>query len=157
MNLHRRSADKKNDHQHGFSLIELVIVLSITPLLLLITLNLFNDYQANSQLNIAHQEMRQALTDARMKAVTGINGSRHGVYTDAVAGTFTVFEGTTYASRNQMNDIVYTWNPGFVTYAGLAEIHFSKLRGTTSPATITLTNTANNQQTIQINEAGSLQ
>lgn len=137
----------------GFTFIELIVILALIPIFTIITLRLLGDFQYRSELAKTAEALKQALTDARTKAIIGVAGSRHGVYIEAITGTVTVFEGKTYATRNQASDIRTTWSPGLVSYSGPSEVVFSKLKGTTTPSTVTLT-APNGTQQIVINDVG---
>lgn len=141
----------------GFTIFELVVILAITPILAVLALNIFNDYQANYQLLLTAEEMRSTLAEARVLAMIGEGGARHGIAVVAAQGTYTLFRGPSYARRDPSFDRVYQWEYQYITYSGPQEIVFSRLKGTTTPASIMLTNTAQKQEIITVNDAGVIQ
>ena len=145
-----------NVQRAGFTLLEIILILAVGATLMVFALNVFQDYQANSHLELTTEEMKSVLEEAQRYARNGKNAQKHGMHIETAAGTFTLFQGEDYATRDMSYDSIHTWRPGIVTYTGPADIIFSKLKATTTPVTLTLTNTTGKQRIININGAGAI-
>jgi prepilin-type N-terminal cleavage/methylation domain-containing protein len=143
-----------NQKKSGFTMIEVVVTLTIIVIISTSAYLAFTRYQQDQFLNLSAEEIRISLEEARSKAIQGVNLSEHGVYFDATAGIFVLFQGSSFAVRNATYDINHTLT---VKMAGPSEIVFAKLKGTTAATSITLTNEHDKQQIININAAGTIE
>ncbi|MBI1838960.1 MAG: prepilin-type N-terminal cleavage/methylation domain-containing protein [Candidatus Colwellbacteria bacterium] len=138
----------------GFSLIELLVVVAIFAVIsslgLAIGLNFYRGYVLNSERNI----FVSILTKTRSKAVSNINQSPEGVFINS--GNYTIFQGSSYASRNQAYDEVISINPS-VTPSGLGEIVFGQLSGSllTPSGDVNFTN-GQRSVTVSVNDEGRI-
>ncbi len=100
-----------------------------------IGLDFYKTYAISSERDI----VIGVLMKARNKASNNFNQSSHGIFIDSTG--YTVFQGTSYASRNQAYDELIKRNNS-VTASGLSEIVFEQLTGSliTLQGDITLTN-----------------
>ncbi|MDE2438485.1 MAG: hypothetical protein KGN01_03785 [Patescibacteria group bacterium] len=109
----------------------------------------YQDYLLTSERNM----IVFTLQKARNEAMSNFDQSDHGVYIQQNA--YTVFQGTSYASRNPAYDEIFPASGG-VAKTGLSEIDFDQLTGgTAASGTITLT-TAQKSLLISINPAGQI-
>lgn len=137
----------------GFTLVELLLSVSIIGTLVGLSLPLYRSFQTQNDLDLTTHAVvsmvRRAQTYAR-----GVNGdSVWGVHIQS--GSATLFKGTTYASRDAGYDETTTIPPTF-TVGGLADITFSKLAAVPSTTgSITLTSTTTNDtRTVTLNGKG---
>ena len=108
---------KKISSQSGFTLVELIIVISITTLVMAISVPSFLSYSRRQQLNNQAENLVSQLEFAQSKARTGDQGSDE---TDDVQGYFLEFENTDpgngvykYYLRKHRNDtsVPIDYNP----------------------------------------------
>lgn len=141
---------------HGFTLIELVIVVAIIALFFGIGFASLNAMYKTSLTRAGSDAVEAALTTAAERARAGSQGTSWGVYiayddTTRIPTEAVVFSGTNYASRNTIYDLSYPLSSSpLVTNVSLQgagassgndhEVVFAALSGATSQyGTITLT------------------
>jgi prepilin-type N-terminal cleavage/methylation domain-containing protein len=121
----------------GFSLIELVIVLSIMLMLSAVVGTLASNTLPKSQLQSESEAMVESLRHAQALSIAGKHDQLWGVHLSAT--TLTLFAGTNYAARDTQYDQVRTL-PAGISVSGLADVVFEAITGQTSnTGTITLT------------------
>lgn len=134
----------KHSAVSGLSLIEIILTVGIAAILLAVggpvSLDFYNQYQFDSEL----ENLVSILESARNLAMVNYNESAHGVYVEA--NNFTIFQGSSYASRNQALDKNFPRNPA-IAVSGTGEIVFSVLAGQTASSTFTV---ANSQRSVNI-------
>lgn len=121
----------------GFSLIELLLVIA---LLAIVSLSVFPygvTLYRTQVLKDTHGSLAASLRQAQMYALTQKGDTNHGV--KLLADSYVVFEGDSYATRDEAVDQVVMWAPP-VTVSGLEEVVFARSSGLPSATgTITLT------------------
>ncbi len=138
--------------QRGFSLVEMLLSVSIIAMLVGITAPLYVGFVARNDLDIAAQNAAGALRRAQTFA-RGQNGdSQWGV---AIASSqIVLYKGTSYAARDTTYDEAISI-PSSITPSGLTEVNFAKLSATPSTTgSITLTSTTTKVRTVTINAKG---
>lgn len=124
---------KKN--RSGFTLIELIIVISILAVLSTIVVVDFVSYKKNSDLDNSTQEFAGILRLAQSKTLSSENYKQYGVYinTAVVPNQYTLFTGYSYALRTTSLDQIYFLQPSMEFYGislgGGNEIVFDRLTG----------------------------
>ncbi len=90
----------------GFTLVELLIVISITIILVSATIPIYGSLQVKSQLNETSAQLVQNLRWARENSISRYNNSAYGVYLDliSVPNSYTVYQGSSYAARDSASD-----------------------------------------------------
>ena len=137
----------------GFSLLEVVVVISIFGLLAAVSTSVYGSFKAHENLEIATTGVVEALRQAQASAQAGKGDSGWGV--KILPAAITIFEGASYASRVVQADQTLSFSGGSVA-TGLSEVVFSKLSGSTLNAgTITLTNSSG-AKNILVNEKGTI-
>lgn len=137
----------------GFTLIELVIVLSITLMLSAIVGALSSNTLPKTQLKSESESVVETLRRAQALSIAGKHDQLWGVH---LTGTnMTLFAGTEYSTRDTQYDQIRTF-PSGITVSGLTDVVFEALIGETSnTGTITLTADATSEtETITVNGRG---
>jgi prepilin-type N-terminal cleavage/methylation domain-containing protein len=146
-------------NQRGFTLIELMVVITITAILLgFTTINLVGSQQRAS-LNAIEQELLADLKQQQLKAMIGDTEGRetsdtYGIHFDS--GKYTLFHGT-YSSTDSANFAI-NLDQNFQFQSPGTDIIFSKISGEISAGSITniaIRDTTNgNVKTITVNRYG---
>lgn len=136
----------------GFTLIEVMLSVVIIGILAGLSAPVYASLQTRGDLDTNAQaiaeQLRRANTYARAIKSDNPWGVRIG------GGAVTLFEGTSYATRDTTNDEI-TYLPGTLTATGLSEVVFAKATGlTATTGTITLTASTNDTKAITVNAKG---
>lgn len=139
--------------KEAFTLIEILLVVSIFAILVAFTAPLGIDFYGNQQMDSDSAALVSALRSAQLKAMSAENDSSFGVY--LTNSGYTLFKGNSYASRDGRYDEIREFSPSNAL-SGLQEIIFSKLTGVpNATGTIILVNESASS-TIDINEVGRI-
>lgn len=101
--------------KQGFTMTEVLVVISIMIILLLVTLPLYNSFQVSARLNETNVQVAQALRLARERSLAGYNNGQHGIYLENNNDSndrYIVYQGTSYASRDTGYDRIMTIEGG---------------------------------------------
>ena len=93
---------KTFNNKIGFSLIELLIVVSITLLLAAVAAPIYGNWQSASYLNERTAEIVQTVRTARVRSVARVNDKSHGVFFDIDLNgpdRFILYQGPAYLGR----------------------------------------------------------
>lgn len=137
----------------GFTLIEILLSLSIIMILTGLSLPIYAAYNNRSNLDIATQTVAETYRRAEAYSRAAKNDSGWGVHIQSES--ITLFKGTVYTSRDTAFDDLNTLPPS-ITPSGLADIYFTEVTGTPNTAgttTLTLTGT-NDARTINVSTTG---
>jgi len=96
--------------------------MAIVAMIAGVTVPFYIYFQTFSLLESAKSEVTQQVILAQEKAKSGYQDSSHGVYFSN--NQFIVFQGTTYASRDQAEDVIYSL-PANVSFSETKEIDFA--------------------------------
>ena len=144
--------------QSGFSLPEVLIVVTLILLLAAAATPLYSSLQSSTQLNESAREFSQTLHTARTRAVSRLNDSPHGVYVQS--GQYILYQGENYASRDTAHDrtIVFDNALTLSSSPSVTDINFSEGFGVPSAtSTFTLTHDVYGTITITVDALGSIQ
>ncbi len=139
--------------KNGFTLIEMLLSISIIAMLAGLSLPVYLSYNNRNDLTIATETTANALRRAQIYS-RGVNSdSQWGVAVQS--GSITLFKGTSYAARDTTYDETVSV-PSQITPSGLSEVVFSKLGATPSTTgSISLTSASLNQtRTVSVNAKG---
>lgn len=131
----------------GFTLIEILIVVSILGLLLSVTIPSFTAFRQNSSLNGDALNLVTLISRARLLAVADKGDVQYGIHLES--SKVVLYPGTTYTAGASSNE-TYTFSSGITLSnieinGGGSEILFNKVTGsTTQNATTTLRVTSTN-------------
>lgn len=126
----------------GFSLIELLLVISIIVIILGVSIDGLSEYAARQSFTTTVTEVRDGTATARQKTLAAVNDVVHGVHVESDAVVF--FEGDSYVDGAADNEIVSL--PDYITASAsftgsMQTATFTRLTGLPSAAgTITLSN-----------------
>ena len=133
-------------NKHGFTLIEILLVIAILPTISGLTIVSFQRFQIRSDLNLASEQINQGIARARLLAQNGKDDGAWGFY----ASNGTVFEGLSYPTRTIASEEYYPM-PSTIQISGLTEVVFSKGEGRPSATgTIVLTDLTGEQRQVNI-------
>lgn len=91
----------------GFSLVELLIVISIGVVVVAAAIPLYGNLHSSTQIGETTTQIVQTLRTARQKSISGLNNSAHGVYLDIEDGenhAFILYQGDSFAARQAQYD-----------------------------------------------------
>ncbi len=150
--------------EKGFSLVELIVVITIIFIVTAAVVPIYGNLQSSSQLNETTSQAVQALRMARERSVSRYNNSRHGVKFDNISSPnkFVLYQGDSYATRDSAYDreTILAETMSLVT-TGLSpagdEINFSMgLGAPDKTGSININHTIEGFKVISINEYGSV-
>jgi len=110
----------------GFTLIEVLLVVSIMAVASLIVVPVSIDYQQRNDLDTSQITFAQSIRRAQQLSMSGEGDSAWGV--NAVSGEVVIFKGNTYATRDTTYDENYDISLA-ITFAGQLEYDFAKVTG----------------------------
>lgn len=138
----------------GFTLIELMLTVGVISILLMVTVPVMQRYLVRNDMDVLSSVIVQDLYRSQSLARAGENNGSWGVYVQN--GGITVFQGSSYASRNQAKDEVYTMSPSVVV-SGKNEYVFTAFTGNVvSSGSTTITNTAD-AKTVTVSAKGVIE
>ena len=110
----------------AFTLIELVVVIAVSVVIFGYTFSVGSDFYGSQSLIGERDSVLNLLRRARTRAMNNINQADHGFYISTT--TYTVFEGSSYASRSQGFDEAFPRSGG-ATISGPSEVVFAAIEG----------------------------
>lgn len=154
----------RKDHR-GFTLMEVLIVLTIIVITIVGSTALYKSLQTSGQLNEQTSAIIQALRTAQFRALEGIGDTSHGVYFDNNAqgdDRLIVYQGDSYASRNPASDSIEVFPSSVSLTLSLStstpEIIFARQTGIPSASgTVILTLTGHGSRSIVVNRLGMVE
>lgn len=111
---------------YGFTLIELILSVGVLSIILMIAVPLTQRYVIRNDMEVLSNIIVQDLYRAQNLARSGENDANWGVYVQN--GSVTVFQGDSYAARNQVKDETYSFASSIVV-SGQNEYVFNKFSG----------------------------
>jgi prepilin-type N-terminal cleavage/methylation domain-containing protein len=152
LSMDRSAVDTPLRPHLGFTLLEILLSVSMIAILAAITLPIQRIYFTKNALvdtsNILVSSLRQAESFAR----ASVDDSEWGLHVSSA--TITLFEGTDFATRDTEKDIAVSV-PSNIGISGTTEYFFSKATGLpTAAGATTLTNIDGNARTITVSDHG---
>lgn len=148
---------------NGFTLVELMLVMSIIFILAGASAPLFSTFLTSSQLQESGSNASLLIRTAYERARSGMNDSAHGVYLDIDplgADQIIMYQGSSYATRNNLYDVVVEFEEAleFSTTITSNEINFARHTSVPSDSgSITIDHINGSSQTININTHGIIE
>ncbi len=136
----------------GFTLIEILLVVSIIAMIFAFTVALgFDSYRRNS-LKTERDTLISILQKARSQAINNVNNTKHGFYFNGTE--YIIFEGDSFISPQPQDLMVQ--KSSSITTSGLNEIIFDQLTGNASPTGEIVLSDGISSTTISINQEGRI-
>lgn len=143
----------KKSFYRGFSLLELIIVISIFSIFAGMTTTTYYSMKSHTNLELATGSLVEAVRFAQSSAQSGKGDSKWGVKT--LTDKIVIFKGNDYTSRDTAFDSTFDFSGGVIV-SGLSEVVFEKITGSTlTVGTMSLAGTSENRN-IVINEKGTI-
>ncbi len=140
--------------QRGFSIIEVLVTISITAVLLAVSVNAYASVrQTRDPLRVSYI-YSDALKQAIVKARAMDNDLSWGVRINS--GAIVVFSGTSYATRATSLDKTYSF-PTTVTATGITEVVFNKFSGRTVTSGTTTFSNSFSSKSVTLTSGGAIQ
>ena len=148
-------SENYNDNcpQVGVSIVELILVIAIVVILSAIAYPFGVSFLARNHLKNKTNEIVSSLRIAQINSISGKEDSQWGIYIDS--DNIIMYMGSSYVPPGTDQDQSYEI-PGAISISpNPTELVFDKLNGDpSSTATITVTNSLGNSNTITVNEVG---
>ncbi len=145
----------RNRTQRGFTVIEIVLVVSLIAIMGAIAAPFLLSFQTRADLDIA--------TNMAAFAIRRTATLAQGTYADVPwsvyiqSGSVTIYPGVSYGGHDPAYDVVFKISKK-ITVTGLNDIHLSRFTGyPTTAGTVTFTTVKNETKSISINARGMVQ
>jgi prepilin-type N-terminal cleavage/methylation domain-containing protein len=146
--------------EDGFTIIELLVVISIALIIAVASIPIYSNLQVSAQLNESTSQLIQNARIAQGKAVARVGSASHGVYFEINVGAddrYILYRGSSYAARDTDYDRTTTLDSAFTLSTTLSgnEVNFSKGFGLPDrTGTIVLTHDFKGIASVSINSVG---
>ena len=140
-----------HQNKSGFTIIELLLVVSIITIVGTVFLPVSVDYMQRNDLNVAQTTYAQSVRRAQQISMSGEYDSQWGVI--ATSGNIVIFKGSTYATRDTNYDENYGISSSIIS-SGQAEYDFAKITGAPSQTGVVAFTNGNFQKTVSVNAEG---
>lgn len=137
----------------GFSLLELLIVISIFAIFASLTSSTYYSMRAHTNLELATGSLVEAVRFAESSAQSGKSDSKWGV--KILTNQIVIFKGDSYAGRVVASDTVFDLSNG-ITTSGLSEIVFDKITGGTTMVGTIILNNGTESRNVVVNGKGTV-
>lgn len=145
---------KQYKKEKGFTVVELIVVISIFLIFLGISDQAFFTFGNRGGLSISTYNVVEAMRHAKSNAEQGQQDTRWGVYISQ--NQVTVFSSNSdYENRNTLLDQIISLSGG-VTASGLQEVIFQKITGDTLDVGDIVLSLKDQNKTISINAKGTI-
>ncbi len=155
----------KEDENIGFTLIEILVLITIVIVLFFISVLVLNSFRKETELNEVVERVVILLQSARTKTVSSHNDSQYGIYFDDQSdpNMIVFFKGPSYSLRDPAFDEDYSFpsniNLEIISLAGDNEVVFQKITGETPNwgyVTLTSVRDADETTTIYVKRSGQI-
>lgn len=153
---------RKHKSGAGFTLVELLVVISITLVILVAAAPLYGNLQVSSQLNDISSQIVQTLRIAREQSVARLNNVEHGLQLEV--NRYILYQGPSYVLRDSTYDRVRVLDSALTLSWSLAgagaggDVTFSKEFGVPNKTgVITITHEVSGIRSLRINSFGIIE
>ncbi len=149
-----------HSNQRGFTLLELLITMSVLVILSVAAIGDYSSYAGNSQLDAAAKGILFDLRNARERALNGESFLHWGIHFDGTNNNYQIFSSpTNYADAGTviLSTTYLTSNVIFTTPASgvTLDIIFNRISGATSAASITISRQGSTR-TVNVSAIGTI-
>jgi prepilin-type N-terminal cleavage/methylation domain-containing protein len=153
-NFYKKIVNKKK----GFTLAEVLLVISVFAIISVIAIPVYSSWQSLTILEQDADEIAEMFKDAQVKSSARLHNSAYGVYINTENKKITLYQGNSYAERNEAYDQEKEIDNNLALINNLSadDVTFSKGLGEPS-ATGTLSlinNSSGEEKNISINSYG---
>ena len=158
--------DQKSGVSHGFTIIELILVLSLFGVILGLVALPLATLQTDSALRDATIAIKDTLRRAETQAMSGYLADSWGVHLSGAGGCifpatqYYIFRGNTFDSASDTSDVFdlpVSSRISSVSIGGGCDVIFTRFHGsTTSTGIVTLQNNTGATNTVSINQYGRI-
>ncbi len=143
--------------QNGFTLIEVLIAIAMATVLFALSMPIYANLEANTELDSLEAEIIQSIRLAQIKSQSALNNSSFGLYFATSTNKFIIYQGASYSLRNADYDIVKSYSDKLTVSASFNEINFSKYEGLPDNWGAILLDNGSENVEISINKFGVVQ
>lgn len=140
--------------QKGFTLIEVLLVVSMIAIVAGFSSVVYNHYQQSNQLTLSVEILSQALYTAQLNSKSAKNDSVWGVKIQSE--DIVVFQGQDFETRDTSNDMIFDI-PVVITKSGLEEIVFEKFSGDPQSTGEIFLSNSQKSETVRVNSFGLIE
>lgn len=159
MNKKGGSSIYSSKKQKGFTIAELLIVVSLLFIIFSFSMPVYSNLRSFSDLQENKKLLIQKMRILRSRSVAGQNGSQHGIKFQS--NSYTLFQGSSYSARDLDYDEVVeleSLNLSWSLENSNSEIVFSKGLGRpNTTGLVYLVDSSGNEEVIEINELGKIE
>ena len=137
----------------GFSLIETLLVVGILAIVFVISAPFTISFYRNQLVEDTRSNIIDTLQRAKHYAVLQKNDSAFGVTLSEVDDSYVLYQGSTYATRDNTQDEIFPVVEDMV-FSGLTDVVFSKLTGLPSATGTISINLSNKIKEILVEDSG---
>src|SRR3989344_6545863 len=130
---------KTSDRNNAFTLIEIIITVGILVTLVGLTMPFTIQFYRRYEIVAERNLMLSLLRQARTMSFSGNGSADHGVHIASTSYSYTLFEGPSYAARDQSKDQTFDMANSIV-FSGPGDIVFKYLSARTSSVSFTFDN-----------------
>lgn len=153
---------KKTNTEHGFTSIEILVLLSLTIILALGTFIYFRPFSNNADLETNTDEMMNVIRKAQNQSIAAIDNQNYSVHFESDRGV--IFQGSVYNPADPSNEINYITNAVeiydiLLNPAPSTSVIFDRTTGTTDNdgnISLRLVDDPSRTRTIHIDTSGSV-
>lgn len=141
----------------GYTILEILIVLSVLAVLLAVFLPSFSKIRENQVLKNAASEVFSAIDKARSQGLSSYNSSEYGVHFED--HKIVIFQGTVYSPTDSNNEKILITSPAYISSVnltgGAVDIYFDRLSGAPSKTGTITVSTPSASKTITVSDTGT--
>ena len=154
-----------NNHERGFTIFELVVVVAVLTILSAAVIGNFALQRKRANLHGNAEEVATTLKFAQNKALSSVNNSKYGVYIDdtATPHKYILFKGNSYSGRDVSADIIHQLPSSMefnsISLGGGKEVVFNRLTGLSTQSgslTVRVKSDTSQNETVYVSNSGAI-